>query len=319
MRSQSTSWAMVRWSVSKPSRGPPRRDPQRLGRPGAGQRRGRRPRRPGRRGARAARARRRCSPGWSVDRAVRRGVADQPRPRVAPGQRLAGHGLGPQRLAEHGPVGGDVGDLDAQHEPHRVQPRRQRRRTVPGSVVIQVVSPSSTRCRSCSMWPLGLSTSDSADVSGREAGEHLGGDRVQPGQPVGAGDRHDPAVGQVDGGEALGEQPLLAQRVAVVRGDARVGAVGRDGAGRREQGAGRDRRGCHCLDCWEHAAHHPWIAMCLTSATKPWRARRFPTNASASPIGLSVTRPAAAGRRGAGGRRARPGGRSATGGRDGCG
>src|SRR4051812_24514336 len=37
---------------------------------------------------------------------------------------------------------------------------------VPGSVVIQVVCPSSTRCRSCSMWPLGLSTSDSVEVSG---------------------------------------------------------------------------------------------------------------------------------------------------------
>ena len=54
-------------------------------------------------------------------------------------------------------------------------------------------------------------------------------------QPVGAGDRDDPAVGQVDDGEALGEQALLAQRVAVVGRDARVGAVGRHGAGSRQQ------------------------------------------------------------------------------------
>ena len=50
--------------------------------------------------------------------AVRRSVADQERPGVAPGQRLCRGGLGPHWLTEHGIVCADVPDLDAQHEAH---------------------------------------------------------------------------------------------------------------------------------------------------------------------------------------------------------
>ena len=295
MRSQSTSCGNGAVVGLEPEPGPPRRDAQGLRGPGAGQR----PVADG--GGQVGPRHDQLAPGPLLarvvgDRAVRRGVTDQPRPRVAPGQRLTGHGRGPHRLAEHGPVGGDVGDLDPQHEPHRVQPGRQRAGRAglggdPGGLAVvhevQVVLDVA----------LGAQHEGLGGHQRREAGEHLGGDRVQPGQPVRSGDRDHAPVGQVDRGQALGQQPLLAQRVAVVGGDARVGAVGRDGAGRRQQRAGRGRRGRwarrggHRVDCWEHAAHHPWIAMCLTSATKPSRARRFPTNASAWSIGLSVTLP----------------------------
>jgi folate-binding protein YgfZ len=47
-----------------------------------------------------------------VDPSVCRGVADEARPRVDPGQRLAGLGLLAHRLAEDGEVVGAVGDRD---------------------------------------------------------------------------------------------------------------------------------------------------------------------------------------------------------------
>ena len=62
----------------------------------------------------------------------------------------------------------------------------------------------------------------------------LAGEAVQPGQPVGAGDGEDVAVAAVDQPRALGEQPLLAQRVAVVGGDRT--ALDGDRARAREQG-----------------------------------------------------------------------------------
>ena len=68
--------------------------------------------------------------------------------------------------------------------------------------------------------------------------EVLAGQAVQPGQPVGARDGDDVAVAAVDQTGALGEQPLLAQRVAVVSGVRTRGApaldLHRPGAG--EQG-----------------------------------------------------------------------------------
>ena len=110
----------------------PRGDAQRLGRPEC-RRAADRPRPPrDRRAARAPRASARSVPGWPVDRAVRRGVADAApghgsrQARGSPSARLAA-----VRLAEHGPVGGDVGDLDPQHEAHRVEPGDQRLRRCP--------------------------------------------------------------------------------------------------------------------------------------------------------------------------------------------
>src|SRR5665647_145468 len=60
----------------------------------------------------------------SVARATGRGV----RPRVAPGHRFALGTLGVDGLADRSPVGRDVCDLDAQHEAHPVEPRRELRR-----------------------------------------------------------------------------------------------------------------------------------------------------------------------------------------------
>lgn len=70
----------------------------------------------------------------------------------------------------------------------------------------------------------------------REPDERLGGHRVQPREPVRPGHRDDSAVGQVDGGEALGEQPLLAHRVAVVPGDPGIDSLGRHRTGGVEKG-----------------------------------------------------------------------------------
>ena len=77
--------------------------------------------------------------------------------------------------------------------------------------------------------------------------EVLRGERVQPGQPVGAGDPHHVAVREVDRCLAGDEEPLLAVGVAVVGRHAGVGRVGGDGTGSGEGGAGHD----------EHAWHRP--------------------------------------------------------------
>ena len=62
----------------------------------------------------------------------------------------------------------------------------------------------------------------------------LAGQAVQPRQPVGTGDGEDVAVAAVDQARALGEQPLLAQRVAVVGRDrAALRLRPRRGAARR--------------------------------------------------------------------------------------
>ena len=63
-----------------------------------------------------------------------------------------GDASGAERLAEHRPVLGHVGDLDPQHERIRSS-QASSAGTVPGSTVIQLVSPSSTRCRACSTCP----------------------------------------------------------------------------------------------------------------------------------------------------------------------
>ena len=99
--------------------------------------------------------------------------------------------------------------------------------------------------------------------------------------------RGNATMGQVDRGQALDEQPLLAQGIAIVRGHRGVNALTGHRARPGQQRAAPDGHGravnldrrlslsdlAHrALDDSvgaEHAAHHPWIARCFTSATKP--------------------------------------------------
>ena len=72
--------------------------------------------------------------------------------------------------------------------------------------------------------------------AGREALEVLGGQRVQPGQPVRPGDAEDAAVREVDEAVAGDEGPLLTVEGAVVGGHRSVDAVGGDRAGQGSSG-----------------------------------------------------------------------------------
>ncbi len=65
----------------------------------------------------------------------------------------------------------------------------------------------------------------------------LGEQQVQPAQPVLAGDGDDAPVGEVDESGAVGEGALLAEQVAVVRGDAFVHALGGTAPGRDSKGS----------------------------------------------------------------------------------
>src|SRR5690606_37056604 len=55
-------------------------------------------------------------------------------------------------------------------------------------------------------------------LTGGELRDRLRGERVEEAQPVGAGDRHDVTVGEVDDGSPGRQRPLFADRVAVVLG-----------------------------------------------------------------------------------------------------
>ncbi len=86
----------------------------------------------------------------------------------------------------------------------------------------------------------------------------LGGQRVEPGEAVRAGDPQHVAVGEVDEAVAGVERALLAVERAVVGGDARVDALGGHGAGQVEEGTGQ-----------RHEAHVPKTVRWPTSAVKP--------------------------------------------------
>ena len=131
---------------------------------------------------------------------------------------------------------GAVGDLDPVEELHRFQVRDQlalgprlgvhpHRRAVVDQIegVLDV--------------PVGGEDQGFGRLVRREVADVLGEQQVQPGQPVVAGDRDDPAVRQVDETAAVGECALFTEQVAVVRGDAFVAPLGGDGAGQGQQGA----------------------------------------------------------------------------------
>ncbi len=190
MRSQSTSCGMVRWSVSKPSRGrhAATRSASAAQVPASG-------RSPTAAASRPA-GHEQLAPGApggrvALDRPVRHGVADQPGPGVDPGQRLAGRRLRAERLPEHRPVGGHVGDLDAQHEAHRLQPGHERGRRArldrdPGRLAVV------DEVQRVLDVPLGRQHERLARGARLQPEQVLGGHRVQPAQPVGAGDRSRP-------------------------------------------------------------------------------------------------------------------------------
>ena len=158
---------------------------------------------------------------------------------------IAGHevvrrsALARRRAPRHRGRRGVESDLDAHHEAHPVQEVDQRlagarlgvrdeRLAVvdAGEGVLDVA----VRAEDQRLGP----------DAGREALEELGGQAVQPGEPVGTGDPDHVAVREVD--EALTglEDALLAVERAVVRGDRGVDPVAADGAGQVEQGAGHE-------------------------------------------------------------------------------
>ena len=119
----------------------------------------------------------------------------------------------------------------------------------PGSTWAVKASPSSTPYIACSTWPCGESTSAIVRPAGLERLEVLGGQRVQPGEPVGPADPDDAAVGEVDEAVTASERALLAVERAVVRRHGGVDAVTGDGAGETEQRAG-DRHDAIVADGW---------------------------------------------------------------------
>jgi hypothetical protein len=138
----------------------------------------------------------------------------------------------------HGCLVRTVGDLDAVEEPHRLQVReellpragldvRPHRR----AVVDEVQGVLDVAVRGEDQRVRGAARRQLADV--------LGEQQVEPAQPVLAADGDDTAVGEVDEAASRGEGALLAERVAVVRGDTLVPPLGGDGTWQGQQGAGR--------------------------------------------------------------------------------
>ena len=132
---------------------------------------------------------------------------------------------------------GHVGDLDPRHEDHPLEELQQR----PAGTGLGVDG------ERLAVVDAGEGVLDVAlraqhqrvgPAPRRQVGEVLGGQRVEPGQPVGAGDPQHVAVGEVDEAVARLERALLAVEGAVVAGDGGVDPLGGDRAGEVEQGAG---------------------------------------------------------------------------------
>ena len=140
---------------------------------------------------------------------------------------------GPTRLST-AHCAGDQRRLDAEHEPHpleegRAAPRRCRARRRPRSCRRGRPAPGGARRARC-----GESTSASLPAPSASRSRCWLVRLCSQRQPVGAGDDEDVAVAAVDQPGALGEQALLAQRVAVVGGDGT--ALDDDAPGRRAAG-----------------------------------------------------------------------------------
>ena len=165
-----------------------------------------------------------------------------PRIRPGPGEGAGAVGRPAQPLPARpqGPEGDEVlarTDLDAQHEAHAIQEGRERG-PVPG-LGDQEEGPAVVEGgQGVGDAPLGVEQQGlGAAVARGQAGQPLAGQGGEPGEAVRTGDGDDVA-GQGADGQAVGQEPLLAQGVAVVGGDEGVGVGGGDGASRSGTGAG---------------------------------------------------------------------------------
>ena len=221
---------MVRWSVSKPSRG--RRASTRsaskahspTGCGAGGRQRGQHAVAPA--GGDEQVGGVRPGPGHPAHEAaaVQR-LGPQRRRHRQPGLREHGRGLRADER-EHGPVGADVGGLDALEEPHLLQVGEHL-----GRGARLGVDPDGAAELGELPVLLDVPVRGQHERLGRvavaERAQVLGGDGVQPAEPVLARDGEDVAVAAVDHAGARGQHALLAQRVAVVPGHAGV-APGRE-------------------------------------------------------------------------------------------
>ncbi len=136
---------------------------------------------------------------------------------------------------DEGELLGPVGDLDPVEELHALQVREERALRTrldvhPGGrpVVHQVERVLDVA--------VGGEHQGLGGAAGGQLADVLGDQQVEPAQPVVAGDGEDAAVREVDEPRAVGEGTLFAEEVAVVRGDALVGALGGHGTGQGQQG-----------------------------------------------------------------------------------
>jgi len=167
---------------------------------------------------------------WHEDLTTGRSVALRVDPRQKFRMRL------PRRLPNNRPIGGDVGNLDAEHEPHGVKELDKRS----GGAGLD-------------LNPRRLSVVDEQQVmlnvalraqhqrlrayTGREFVESLRGQIVQPRQSVGAAHPNHVAMRQVDHPGDGGQMSLLADRIAIMRGDTGVRRVSGNGSRPIEQRA----------------------------------------------------------------------------------
>ena len=190
--------------------GDPRGDPQGLERPHA-RRRGRPPYQLGGRLGQQV-------PGHDQVNGPERSRVHPGRHRVEPGRDIAAPGT---EHGEHRVVLADVGHLDPHHEPHGVEELRER----PGGARLHVHPHRGAVIgqRQVVFDMPGRAEDEGLRArSGRQPVQVLRGQAVQPAQPVRPGDPQHAAVGPVDDPRRLLGRPLLAHRVAVVRGNALV-------------------------------------------------------------------------------------------------
>ncbi len=170
--------------------------------------------------------------GDTADRAGAPGVlpADDGVPAEDPGGEIGVERADDRMLIAH------VRDLDTQHEPHPAEERGE-----------------CGGLRALEDQPGGAAVVDDADVvldpalrieqqgfsglPGGESGDALTRERVEPGESVGSGDGHD-TTGDLGERRAGREEPLLAERVAVVRDHTRVDALRSNGGGQAEERTG---------------------------------------------------------------------------------
>src|SRR6266516_7405796 len=138
-------------------------------------------------------------------------------------------------------------------------------------------------------------------VAGRQLLQALRAEAVQPGQPVRSGDLDDAAVRAVDQAGRADQRPLLAVRIAVMRCDPDVAAVGGNGARGGEQRASHAAKGMRPAPVARYgpmfsrqSAHRPNTVRCPTSVSNPnslsSAVTRLPTAAGSTWMTFSQSR-----------------------------